>query len=319
MIARVAFYIVALAAIARGQPPPIPSTPTATDRRVVLADADPELRLAVEKSLRPWRIEVVIEPSAPSDLASAQIRADQDIARFVVWREGDELVVYDRQSGVSERRQAGAGRFDAIGASAAALTVKTMMRLPPLPPEEQVDTVVPPPPAPPIGLSFDASMGARYEHGLDDTVALRFGVRAMVAPFGDGWRFGAVGDFGAAADVAQASFKGGWSNWAVLAAVGYAIDLAPWQLEPWIGAGAEHSDLSGTEAGDPRQEARFLLALRGGAILRYPIGAWRVGAALTIETLASTQTYTKLENGNAQVFEIPPLGVVAGVTIGAEL
>ncbi len=309
MMARAVLCLVLASAVAHAAPP---------EHRVVLADADPELRRAVEASLRPWRIEVVVEPGAPADLASAQERADHDTARFVVWRDGAELVVYDRQSGVSERRSIQIGPFDAVAASAAALSVKTMMRLPPPPPDDPAIVKKVTQDEPTYAIAFDAGLGARYEQGLDSNVALRFGVRAMIAPWVTGLRFGAIADFGASAIVDQASFKGTWSNWAVLAAAGYAIDLAPWQIEPWVAAGLERSDMSGTEMSDPRSDTANLLALRGGAVVRYMLGGFSVGAVLTVEGLASTQTYTKT-GSPAQIFEIPPFGVMAGVVLGANL
>src|SRR5262249_10223341 len=77
--------------------------------RVVLADPDPELRHAVEQVLAPWHLEVVIEGPPPTDTAMAEQRADADTARFVVWRDGDELLVYDRELGFTERRDSRTG------------------------------------------------------------------------------------------------------------------------------------------------------------------------------------------------------------------
>src|SRR5262249_7795558 len=108
--------------------------------RVVLADPDPELRRAVETSLKPWRIEDAVEAQPPPDESAANDRANESSARFVVWRDGSALVVFDHDSGSAERRTASSGAFDPVGAAAAALTVKTMMRLPP-PPEEPAPVV----------------------------------------------------------------------------------------------------------------------------------------------------------------------------------
>ncbi|HEX7840230.1 MAG TPA: hypothetical protein VF469_22285, partial [Kofleriaceae bacterium] len=88
-------------------------------RRVVLADPDPELRHAMEQALAPWRLDVVIEGPPPTDDGAARERADADTARFVVWRDGGELVVYDRELGSLERRASRAGVLDPPTAAAA--------------------------------------------------------------------------------------------------------------------------------------------------------------------------------------------------------
>ena len=288
--------------------------------RVVLADGDPELRRAVDASLKPYRIEVVVDPVPPSDLAGAEARAEGRHARFVVWREGSELVVFDHETAALERRVAQDGAFDPVSAAAAALTVKTMMRLPPEPPPE-VAVLAPPPArvAPDTGgieLRLDGVIGARYEVGLDSTVALRFGLRALVRPWrDDGWRLGIAGDLGAAADVEQAGFRGTWSNWAALAVASY--ELVP-EVEAWVGGGIEHSDLSGIEMTTPRTESATLLAGRAGVIARYRLGAFTVGAGLTLEGVANTPTYTKTRSSNA-IFEVPPTSVVGGLVLGTDI
>lgn len=102
--------------------------------RVLLADTDPELQRAVRAALAPWRLEVVIETEQrPTDATHAQAIGDAQTARFVVWREGTDLVVFDRERGEAEHRGAPSGALDPASAAAAALTVKTLMRLPPPP------------------------------------------------------------------------------------------------------------------------------------------------------------------------------------------
>ena len=307
-----AWIVIAAAfALARAEP---------TSLRVVLADADPELRRAVADSLRPWHIEVMVETATPSDLASARERADENTARFVVWRDGDQLVVYDRGSGEAERRTTRVGAFDPIDAAAAALTVKTMMRLPALPADlPAVVVVVPPPPEEPgLEVRIEGGAGSRYERGLDDNIALRFVVAGEIRPWHDGWRFGLLGDFGASATVDQAGFKGTWSNVSGLALASWSLEHDLWEIGPWLAVGLEHSSLDGTEMQMPRSDAATLLALRGGFAVHYPLGMFTVGALAGLETLPSTRTYTKLSSP-AQTFEIPPFGVVAEVLVGIDL
>src|SRR3954468_6985539 len=138
-------------------------------QRVVLADPAPELRHAMEQALAPYHLQVVIEGPAPTDAAIAAQRADADTARFVVWRDGPELVVYDRELGSTERRASQAGVLDPPTAAAAALTIKTMMRLPPPPPPDE--------PAPPpagaasgIELRLQAQIASRIARGDETSV-----------------------------------------------------------------------------------------------------------------------------------------------------
>ena len=293
-----------------------------TARRVVLADPDPELRRAVESSLRPWRIEVIVDPGAPSDVAAAQRRADDRGARFVVWREGGELVVFDRETSQAERREARAGSLNPLGAEAAALSIKTMMRLPPPPePGEPGEPAIAAttPSTGGIELRVEAGAGSRYERGLDSNVALRFSAGAMIRPWrGRGWRFGVTGDLGAGATVDQAGFKGTWSNWSALGYASWTVASGPWELEPWIAGGVERSSLEGTEMSSARSEHATLPAFRGGIAGRRRFGMWLVGLVVAVETVADVPTYTKLDTP-ADVFEVPPFSVVGGIVIAADL
>src|SRR5262249_31069387 len=152
------------------------------------------------------------EGPPPTDTAMAEQRADADTARFVVWRDGEELVVYDRELGFTERRDSRSGTLDPPTAAAAALTIKTMMRLPPPPPE----TAPPPPPeaepAPGVELRLLAGIATRIARGTDTDVTTRFGGSAQLRPWSAwGWRIGVAGDVGTSTAIDRASFKGTWS------------------------------------------------------------------------------------------------------------
>jgi hypothetical protein len=298
------------------------ATASAGPARVVLADPDPALRKALVSSLRPWRIEIVIDSDAPTDDASAGTHADAHTARFVVWRDRDELVVFDRESNHSERRASRAGALDDLGAAAAALSVKTMLRLPPEPPPDIVIDVPHPPVAPPVveddgtELRFDAGAGGRGEYGLDGNLALRFLVAAAVRPWRDAtWRFGVAGDFGAAAaTVDQAGFHGTWSHWGVVATASWAHPAGAFELAPWLGVGVERSLTRGVESGTSRSEEDVLPAVRAGLGVRRGY----IGVVLTLEGLVTTHTYTRLD-GPAQVFEIPPIAASLSFILTADV
>ncbi len=288
--------------------------------RVVLADPDPELRRAVVASLRPWRIEVVVDPSAPVDVTSAGTRADDRAARFVVWRDGGQLVVFDRDSHQAERRDAKIGAFDPLDAEAAALSIKTMMRLPP--PEAETAVAVPAQAA--IDgpeLRVEAGMGSRYERGLDTNVALRFSIGGMVRPWLDrGWRFGAIGDFGASAAVEQAGFKGTWSNAAVLGFASWSwTAAADWELEPWAAIGGEHSSLEGAERGEARDERTTLPAFRGGFAARRRFGRWSIAAVASVEVVSGSPPTSGSRAPTAEIFEGPPFSVVGALIFSADV
>jgi hypothetical protein len=278
--------------------------------RVVLADPDPELRRAVETSLKPWRIEVVVEPEPPPDATAANERATESSARFVVWRDGSDLVVFDHDSGAAERRTAASGAFDAVGAAAAALTVKTMMRLPP-PPEEPTPVV-----ERGLELTFQAGFGARVSGGANSEG--RFQGVALVRPF-LGLGLGALADVGTQASIDSAGFKGDWSDWAVLGVVSWRLPIDRYEIEPWVAGGVERSVMSGLQNQVSRTEHATLAALRGGVWARLRLGRFGIGASLDVESTQGTPTYTKPDQARAVVFEVPSFGVVAGVIIAADL
>jgi hypothetical protein len=184
--------------------------------RVVLADPDPELRHAMEQVLAPWQLEVVIEGLPPADTAMAGQRADADTARFVVWRDGEQLVVYDRELEFAERRDSRSGMLDPPTAAAAALTIKTMMRLPPPPPEVKPPPPIPPEAEPGVELRLRAGVATRIARGGGEVTA-RFGGAAELRPWSSwGWRIGVAGDAGTSTAVDRASFTGTWKEWAIL-------------------------------------------------------------------------------------------------------
>jgi hypothetical protein len=290
-------------------------------QRVVLADRDPELRHAMEQVLAPWHLEVVIESVPPADAAMAQERADADTARFVVWRDGEQLVVYDRELELLERRDSRSGVLDPPTAAAAALTIKTMMRLPP-PPAELAASAGIAAPAQPAGIEvrLQAGMATRIARGSESAMTARFGGVAQIRPWRSaGWRFGLAGDGGTATEVSRASFKGTWREWAVLGVASVTMGRGAWEVEPHAGIGLRRSMLDGTQQMEaPRSERATIPTARGGVWLRWRLARWTVGAALDIDGNFSTRTYNRLDTP-AQIFRVPAVGVDLGGVIAVDL
>jgi hypothetical protein len=299
----------ALSGVARGAPEP--------RQRVVLADPDLELRHAMEQALAPYRLQVVIEGTAPGDASMAQERADADTARFVVWRDGAELVVYDRELGTTERRDSQAGVLDPPTAAAAALTIKTMMRLPPPP------TEAPPAPAPTAepGIAFrlQAGVASRIAHSDETTTSARLGGAATIRPWSSlGLRLGVAADGGNGTTVDRASFKGTFSDWSVLGVIGWSYARSFWEIEPHVGFGARRSSLDGAEQGTPRSESATLATARAGVWARLRLARFAVGVVLAADEVFGTPTYTKTGTP-AVVFQVPDSGVEVGAVISVDL
>ena len=292
-------------------------------QRVVLADPDPELRHAMEQALAPWHLEVVIEGPPPADASLAQERADADTARFVVWRDGEQLVVYDRELDTIERRDSRAGVLDPPTAAAAALTIKTMMRLPPPPPlPDETPAPAPAPVAdePGIEVRLQAGAATRILSGGDAARSMRLGGAVAIRPWPRaGWRFGITGDLGTAIDVEHASFKGTWRDWAAFGFVSWTYAHGAWELEPHAGFGIRGSNLDGAEMNIPRTEAELLPTLRGGLWARWRYARWSLGAILAVDHAFGTPTYMKTTAGNANVFQVPDLGIDIGGLIAVDL
>ncbi|CAN5195096.1 hypothetical protein BH11MYX1_BH11MYX1_53140 [soil metagenome] len=299
----------------------IASHAASANPRALVADSDAQLRAAITDALRPWAIEVSVGSAVPTTLDDAMAIADTTRMEYVIWREAGQLVVLDRPGNRVERRVLGGGALDAVTAAAAALSVKTMLRLAPLVTAPIITAPSVPHQADPESgwLRLSVLGGARFEEGLDSNLALRFGATLELRPWRDlPLRLGGMGDGGAAATVDQAAFHGRWSNWSILAHASWALRAGAWELAPWLAIGAEHSAFSGTEMMTARHQATFAPALRAGAALRYCIGSWCVGGQLAVEGLLSTTTYTALD-GPAPVFEIPPIGAVLSLLVGTEL
>jgi hypothetical protein len=288
------------------------------DARVVLADKDPELLRAIRATLAPWHMEVSVDEI---DTRLLTTRAD---ARFVVWRENGELVVFDRDRKETERREAPTGALDPVSAAAAALTVKTLMRLPPIvdeaPPiiEAPLDIhMAPVNRTPPTTLGVQAGAGARRSSGgMGGVASLGVFVKPPLP-----LRLGIAGEYAAAIDAdGSGGFKGTWHDWNALGIVGWALALTPrWEVEPHVGMGVRRFVLDGREnMMAERHERETLFMVRGGVFVRARFGHFHIGASAAADVSIGTPTYTK-QGTASEVFSVPPFALAIGMFAGADL
>ncbi len=314
---RIACLLVLLTATALAEAP----------ARVLVADADPELVRAIGKALAPWKIAVVVE-AAPTE-ARALARGETVDAQFVVWRVDAELVVFDRAVGTTERRASRAGPLDPVSAAAAALTVKTLLRLPPLSdeassPERPAPALVATVPATDTGreLRLQVGAGARLAQGSETELGGRAVLAVLVRPSRAlGLRLGVVGDLGTSSAVSRAGFKGTWSDWAVLGIASWSWSAGPLELAPTIGAGLTRSDLDGELGQMGHQESSLLAIVRAGVSVRWPLGRWSLGVSLDADLVPGAPTYMKQQGMGmpSPLFEVPGFAATLGGFAAADL
>ncbi|HEY4056672.1 MAG TPA: hypothetical protein VGM39_08685 [Kofleriaceae bacterium] len=275
--------------------------------RVVVTDPDPELLHAIEVSLRPWHIEVVTTPD--------------DTAEFVVSREGGELIVQDREHATTERRPARSGALDPVSAAESALTVKTMMRLPP--PEDAVIGGDSPPEHHGVAVRIQLGAGASAALSGDGGTVTSGQLGVFVRPWPTGWRFGLRGEIETSTSVAASGFTGTWRDLSVLGIASWSHALAASiEIEPWLGVGIVRGTLDGT--GMPmmaRNESSVGARLAGGAITRWVHGAISVGAGVEIDASPGRDTYTKTTPGMGMpaIYQASSASLIAGIVAAVEL
>lgn len=266
----------------------------AVAERMLVADSDPELVRAMTTTFAPWKLEIVVEPPAPASTREAENRAVAGQARFVVWRRGGDIVVYDHERGAAEFRDAPDGPLDPASAMAAALSVKTLMRLPAPGTSSVVGTQ-------PGRFRIQAQVGGR---AVGDG-GLRAGASIFVRPLAArSWRLGLGLEIGPGSDVESMGFKGTYRDASFFALASAAWLVGPIELEPFAGAGIVATGLAGEDGSDMREESKTLPLVRGGLMARYRRGGVSLGGAIAGDGVFGTPTYMK-RNGNGVIFEVP--------------
>lgn len=302
---RVLFLLVMLASAIAG----------AESKRVLVADPDAELVQAIEWTLQPWKMVVVAEPAIDPALVST--RAIDANAQFVVWRDAaGDLVVYDRERGVTERRPARTGAMDPVSAASAALTVKTMMRLP-----EPVEEEPGPEATSSIGVvtptPVDDHDVVRIEAGIavDTRTALggRFG--AMYRPAALPLRIGGVFEL-ASLELQRSGFRGNAHDYSLFAVASWVIPIGRFELEPWIAAGAMVDVVDGQHAQEMRHETAVVPTGRAGLAFWWWLPQqWGIAITASANVALGTPTYTRDPNSPSQavIYDMPSIAGTFGL------
>ena len=230
----IAASIVAIAAIA---------APAVADagpiRRVVLVNPTPDLAHAARTALAPWTIEVVEETRTdPVDATLAATIAADRVADRVAWLDGGELIVVDPSTGENERRPAPAGASDPPAAASVALSLKTLLRLPPVP---EVALITPPPPDEPavedrvppaerLRMRFVPEAGGTVRFPIGGTIEAQprvtFGF-GVIHPRWPRWRPSIVGGVGPEVEAGQSGLQGTWFDVEAGVQLAYEHPLRP--------------------------------------------------------------------------------------------
>lgn len=286
----------------------------AEPKRVLVADSDAELVQAIEWTLQPWKI-VVVSDGGVIDPALVSSRAIDANAQFIVWRDASELVVYDRERGITERRPARTGAMDPVSAASAALTVKTMMRLTD-PPEEAASapTTTSVAAIGPVAADDTDVLRAFVSLGVDTQAALRATLGAMYRPSPLPLRVGGALEI-ASQELERAGFRGSVRDYALLARASWIIPVAQFELEPWVAVGAMLDVVDGKHGQEMRHETALVPTARAGLALWW-WHAQRWGVALTANAnfALATPTYTRDPDkpNQAVIYDMPGLaGTIA--------
>jgi hypothetical protein len=288
-------------------------------RRVALVNASPELLHAAGTALAPWRIEV-IDASADRrlDTTGATAIAQDRGADRIAWLDGDELVVLDPATGISERRPAPDGDADAAAAASVALSLKTALRLAPPPPDAGATTPATEPttgPTPPaaiattparVALVTEVAGGVRFPMDGDLTahprIAAGIGVALSRYPR---LRPSLVAAFGPSLDdVGTNGLQGSWSDLELGPHLGIALGLAPrWYVVPGVKASVHRVRVEGRL---PMQETLDDVAF--GAELGVDVAVWFRPGRFTFGAGVGASVWLGLpdyDRQNVTVFDSP--------------
>lgn len=308
---------------------PVPAPPPAQIKRVVLIDASPELVHAASTALAPWTIEVTDETwpadqTLDDDAAIALGRTRT--ADRVAWLTGGELVVADPATGTVERRPAPDGASDAVTAAAVALTLKTVLRLPPpgagdavVDTTPIVDDRVAPVPAPAgAGIGIVPEVGGAMRVSFGGTVDPQARVLIGVGVSYRRWRPSLVAGFGPSVDAGTASFKGRYADLELAAQLGVELELSrAWAIIPRARFAAHRLHISGQMPMQQDFDAHAIGYEAGADVAVWWRAGWfRAGGGVGAAALLGLPDY---QRQNTVVFESPSSQIQVFLSVLADL
>ncbi len=296
-----------------------PAESAATETLVLVSPPD-ELDEAVRASLAPWRVKIIVIEMASGTPAELALSLG---AGYVVWRDDDELVLWDASAGNGERRDVPMPLDDA-SAAALALSIKTWMHLgaPPAGAPAAFDAVgdtiaepAPQParrgaPAPAPRLRVEAATGARTNLGDDGRTDLRLAV-------GAGARTGPVDvslgvELGPSHPSGDGMFSGDLSTVSAGVFARWGLTVAPSiTVAPRLGLTLQRSAFTGTDAVDRELSATATSpGLDGAGVIEWRRGWLLVSAEVGATVIIRAQ---ELQDRNVRLItpaHIEPAGLV---------
>jgi hypothetical protein len=243
-------------------------------------------------------------------------------AGFVVWRDDDELVLWDASAGNGERRDVPT-ELDDAGAAALALSIKTWMHLGAPPAEDptvtgELEVGAPPGPTPaaprvslpPPRLQVEAATGARANLGDDGRTDLRVAVSA-------GARVGPVDvslglELGPAHPTGDDMASGDLSTVSVGAHVRWGVALTPSiTIAPRFGLTLQRSAFTGVDAMDRALSATATSpGLDGAGLVQWRRGWLLVSAEVGAVVVPVSQELQDRNLRRVTPAHIEPAGLV---------
>jgi hypothetical protein len=298
--------------------------PPAAGERLVLADMDIELLHALETTLAPWKVAVVTYETAPATNDEANALAKDQGARFVAWRHEGQMIVYDVASGAADQQESKVGALDPADAAAAAELVKVLMHLPPLeapeaPPPRPTTKQAQPVPDGGLELRGQLGFGIRVTRGDDRAIGVRIDAVVLARPWlARPWRFGVAGEAGPTASIEKAGFIGTWRDWAVLGLASWTFVGRTREVEPFIAAGVARSLVRGVEDTMARSEGTTMPLFRAGGWVRWHLGRWSVGGALSIDVTPTAPAFARrVDDGT--LYQVSQSAIAFGLFGAADL
>lgn len=261
---------------------------TADAETVVLVDVPTRVEAAVRASLAPWGVDVVVVAPAPEEYAPGQVALAHH-ASFVVWRQGDELILYDAALATEERRAVAVDPDDAE-AAAVALSIRTWMGLGATEGDPSCPGGVCPRP-PPRRWLVEVSTGARFDPAGLGGADFRYGLAG-------GHRRGRLEaglrvDLGMDREGVAFGQQGAWAV-ASFGAWGRVRLQAPRAIEvlPGVGVGFVHTAFTSQKAQQGQRdidESTSAFALDAEVAARRTVGRLSFGARLGLTVIPTTQ------------------------------